>query len=57
MLLDQGWTGAARVIDEDRVRSASERAAAAAALVLDRLDFGFPTRDQIDVALQTRRVD
>jgi ribokinase len=56
-LLDQGWTGAARVIDEDRIRSASERAAAAAALVLDRLDFGFPARDQIDAALLRRRVE
>jgi sugar/nucleoside kinase (ribokinase family) len=56
-LLDLGWTGAARVIEDDRIRSAAERAAAAAALVLDREDFGFPEGEQIDVALKTGRVE
>jgi ribokinase len=56
-LLDQGWTGASRGIDDALIRMAAERAAAAAALVLDRLDFGFPECKQIDVALEVGRVD
>ena len=36
---------------------AAERASAAAALVLDRLDFGFPDASRIDAALRLGRVD
>jgi ribokinase len=53
-LLDGGWSPGAA--DEALVRHAAERAAAAAALVLDRLEFGFPTSEEIDAALQAGRV-
>ena len=56
-LLDQGWTGAARFVDEGLIRTAARRAATSAALVLDRLDFGFPSADQIDSALRAGHVD
>ena len=49
-LLDGGWDGSSRVVARDLVRAGAERAAAAAALVLDRLDFGFPTPTEIDAA-------
>ena len=39
------------------MQSAAGRASAAAALVLDRLDFGFPDSEQIDAALRAGRVD
>jgi hypothetical protein len=38
--------------DESLVRLAAERASVAAALVLDRLDFGFPDTSQIEAALR-----
>src|SRR6185312_4481134 len=37
-ILDHGWTGAAVVAEESLIRTAAERASAAAALELDRLD-------------------
>jgi ribokinase len=49
-LLGQGWTPG--VTDPALARLAAERAAAASALVLDRLDFGFPTPGEIDAALR-----
>jgi sugar/nucleoside kinase (ribokinase family) len=49
-LLEGGWTPG--VSDPALVQSAGLRASVAAALVLDRLDFGFPTRAEVDVALQ-----
>jgi sugar/nucleoside kinase (ribokinase family) len=55
-LLDGGWSGTARVVADDLIRAAAERAAAAAALVLDRLDFGFPGPEEIDAALRAGRV-
>ncbi len=53
-LLDAGWQGGPA--DESLVRLAAERASVAAALVLDRLDFGFPEPDQIDAALRLRLI-
>jgi ribokinase len=53
-LLDSGWTPG--VAEESLVRHAAERAAAAAALVLDRLEFGFPEPAAIDAALRAGRV-
>ena len=55
-LLDGGWDGSSRAVDEGLVRTAAERAAAAAALVLDRLDFGFPAPEEIDAALREGRL-
>ncbi len=54
-LLDAGWLGGP--VDESLVRHAADRASAAAALVLDRPDFGFPEPSQIDSALRLGRVD
>ncbi len=56
-LLDHGWDAASGVVDDGLVRQAAQRAAAAAALVLDRVDFGFPTDAEIDAALVARAVD
>jgi ribokinase len=50
-LLDGGWEPASGVVDEALIEQASRRASAAASLVLDRLDFGFPTASEIDTAL------
>ncbi len=55
-LLDSGWIAARRVVEASLIRMASERASAAAALVLDRLDFGFPSNEEIDAALHAGRV-
>jgi ribokinase len=54
-LLDGGWCPG--VADEALVAHAARRAAAAAALVLDRLDFGFPTPAEIDAALRAGRIE
>jgi sugar/nucleoside kinase (ribokinase family) len=53
-LLEAGWTPG--VTAPDLARIAAERASAAAALVLDRADFGFPTPIEIDEALRAGRV-
>ncbi|SIO61061.1 ribokinase [Singulisphaera sp. GP187] len=53
-LLDGGWEPG--VTEESLIRAAAERASAAAALVLDRLEFGFPTPREIDAALVVGRV-
>jgi ribokinase len=53
-LLNGGWSPG--VAKESLVRYAAERAAAAAALVLDRLEFGFPSPDAIDTALRAGRI-
>jgi sugar/nucleoside kinase (ribokinase family) len=55
-LLDGGWDGSARVVAESLARKAGERASAAAALVLDRLEFGFPAPEEIAAALREGRV-
>src|SRR5206468_2000363 len=44
------------VAEEPLVRHAAERASAAAALVLDRPEFGFPTTEEIDRALRAGAV-
>ncbi len=49
-LLDAGWSPG--VADPTLVRHAAERASAAAALVLDRAGFGFPSADEISEALR-----
>ncbi len=49
-LLDGGWSGGPA--EEALVRSAAYRASAAAALVLDRPGFGFPTREEVDEAVR-----
>ena len=53
-LLEAGWTPG--TIDPALARKAADRAAAAAALVLDRADFGFPTGAEVDDALRDGRV-
>jgi ribokinase len=53
-LLDHGWSPG--VLDESLARLAVERASAAAALLLDRTTFGFPTPEEIDAALLAGRV-
>jgi ribokinase len=55
-LLDGGWDPRAGVLDEDLAALAAVRASAAAALVLDRLDFGFPTPAELDAAILAGRV-
>jgi sugar/nucleoside kinase (ribokinase family) len=50
-LLDHGWNAASGVVDEDLIRTAAHRAAAAAALELDRDVFGFPGDAEIDEAI------
>lgn len=54
-LLDHGWMGAVRAVDESLIRMAADRAAAAAALVLDITDFGFPSPAEVDAALGAAR--
>ena len=55
-LLHHGWNGESIVVQESLIRTAAERASAAAALVLDRLDFGFANDEEIDEALRAGRV-
>jgi len=55
-LLDDGWDASTGVVEEGLIRLAAERASAAAALELDLVEFGFPSRDQIDAALRAGRV-
>jgi ribokinase len=54
-LLDAGWTPG--VAEEALVDHAARRAAAAAALELDMVEFGFPSASQIDRALRAGRID
>ncbi len=54
-LLDAGWSNG--VSDPELIRHAALRASAAAALTLDRKRFGFPSPQEIDVALAAGRVD
>jgi ribokinase len=55
-LLDHGWQAASGVVDPDLILLAAHRASAAAALVLDRVDFGFPSPAEVDRALEAARV-
>ena len=54
-LMAGGWTPGP--IDPNLLGIAAERGSAAAALVLDRVDFGFPTDDEVDRAVRAGRVD
>ena len=45
------------VVEEGLIRMAAERASAAAALELDRVDFGFPSAAEIDAALRAGRIE
>jgi len=54
-LLDGGWSPG--VAEESLVRHATVRATAAAALVLDHLDFGFPTPTDLEAALRAGKVE
>jgi sugar/nucleoside kinase (ribokinase family) len=51
-LLDNGWDAASGVVDDALIRTATQRAAAAAALELDRIAFGFPSDAEIDEAVR-----
>jgi sugar/nucleoside kinase (ribokinase family) len=50
-LLDQGWNADSGVVEKELIRAAATRASASAALVLDRVEFGFPGAAEIDRAL------
>jgi sugar/nucleoside kinase (ribokinase family) len=51
-LLDNGWDSASGVVDDGLIQTAAQRAAVAAALELDRVDFGFPNDAEIDQTLR-----
>jgi ribokinase len=53
-LLENGWKPG--TTPPELAQKALERASAAASLVLDRLDFGFPTALEIDAAIRLGRV-
>jgi ribokinase len=53
-LLDGGWSPG--TTEEGLIRMAAQRASASAALVLDRVDFGFPTPEEVDRALREGKV-
>jgi sugar/nucleoside kinase (ribokinase family) len=55
-LLSEGWNPASAVADECLMRHAMPRASAAAALVLDRVEFGFPDDGEIEAALRDGKV-
>ena len=55
-LLEHGWNAGSGVIDDGLIQSAALRSAAAAALVLDRVGFGFPTGAEIEAALRAGSV-
>jgi ribokinase len=55
-LLDHGWSARSGVVEHGLMRLAAERAAAAAALVLDRTEFGFPDAHEVDEALRVGRI-
>ncbi len=56
-LLDGGWTATDRRVGAELMQRAAARASAAAALELDRLEFGFPARAEVDSAIQAGCVD
>jgi sugar/nucleoside kinase (ribokinase family) len=55
-LLDHDWRAASGIVDQDLIEAAAQRAAAAAALVLDHAQFGFPSPSEIDAALLAGRI-
>ncbi len=56
-LIGLGWDSASGVIDDEAMTTAMRRASAASALVLDHVDFGFPTESEIDAAAALGRVE
>jgi len=52
-----GWRPASCVAEVELVRSAMLRASTAAALVLDREAFGFPSADEVEAAAARGVVD
>lgn len=50
-LAELGWNPASGVVDDETMKTALTRASAAAALTLDREEFGFPTDEEIDEAM------
>lgn len=56
-LMERGWRGDARDVNADLVQEAAARGAAAAALELDLLEFGFPGPAEIDRALEAGIID
>ena len=55
-LLSEGWQPPSAVAEPELVQRAMTRSSAAAALVLDRTDFGFPAAEEIESALQAGKV-
>ncbi len=51
-LLKQGWDGGSRIVDDGLIEVAARRASAAAALELDRVEFGFPSDEEIERRLR-----
>lgn len=56
-MLEGGWRPASCVAEVELVRAAMLRASTAAALVLDREDFGFPSAHQVEAAAARGVVD
>jgi ribokinase len=56
-LLDHDWCPERGVVAPDLIGLAARRASAAAGLVLDRADFGFPSAGEIDAATGIGRID
>ncbi|MDG3005823.1 carbohydrate kinase family protein [Paludisphaera mucosa] len=56
-LLGEGWRPESCTVEVELVRAAMRRASAASALVLDRLEFGFPSAEKVDAALARGIVD
>lgn len=57
MLVRLGWAAQSGVADAELIRDAAVRASAAAGLVLDRKDFGFPSQSEIDDAIGLGRIE
>jgi sugar/nucleoside kinase (ribokinase family) len=55
-LLDHGWSASSSVSEEGMIRLAAFRAAVASALVLDRVDFGFPSPSEVNSVLREGRI-
>lgn len=54
-LLDGGWDATGGVVEPSLMRWALDRALAAGSLVIDRMEFGFPTAAEIDAVLHHDR--
>lgn len=56
-LLDHDWNPAPGTIAAELIGTAARQASAAAGLVLDRADFGFPEPTEIDAVIAAGRID